>query len=147
MAKISLPSTSSGLGVAVQRLQAAGEPPNVLADYIDPETGDFASLVYTYDPVDAMVINALKTVRGSGAAVTSIGTKFRDIKKIDNAIQLRITTEIETALSVLLKRGDIRMDGYEFEVLKEQQAVQITVKWKNLRNFDNKQRSVFAILP
>ena len=147
MAKISLPSTSSGLGVAVTRLQAAGQPPNVLADYIDPETGDYLSLVYTYDPVDAMVINALKTVRGSGSAVTSIGARFRDIKKITSSIRTRITTEIETALAVLIKRRDIKVDGYDFEVLKEQQAVQVTFKWKNLRSFDDKQRSVFAILP
>lgn len=58
-------------------------PAAILADAIDPATGDFASLVEGRGLADAMLIEALRIERGTGAAVRDVGHRFREITHVD----------------------------------------------------------------
>lgn len=64
-------------------LPPAGEPPVVLADDIDPETGELLSLDGVH-PVDAHVRYQFQVRAASGAAVGRVGHRFRDIQVLDD---------------------------------------------------------------
>jgi len=118
-----------------------------LAPKIDPATHDFLSLTEGMDPVDAMVINALKIVRGSGASVMDVGARFRDIRKIKTETPGEIKAQVQTALSILIRRGDIRYVGTSIDINEPgSQTIQATIKWVNLRAFDNATRSTTLVL-
>jgi hypothetical protein len=61
----------------------AGAPPVILADAIDPYTGEFSSLEDSYDPADGAVVVTCRTKRGSGGAVMEIGHLF-DFERVDD---------------------------------------------------------------
>ena len=134
---IPLPSSSSPVGSPVSTPAALGPPSPLLADNIDPSTGDFASLFVGIDPIDAQVINAVKIVRGSGASVTEDGMRLADIRKIKDDTQDDIKGQVRRALSRLIQNQDIRFLGTSFDYLeKGSQFIQIRVQWVNLRSFD-----------
>ncbi len=130
------------IGQAVSTPGALAPPNILLAPLIDPVTHDFLSLENGMDPVDAMVINALKIVRGSGPAVQNVGNRLRDIRKITEATKNEIKAQVQTALADLIRRGDIRYLGTDFDVYAPgDQTIQARVKWENLRAFDGAVRS------
>ncbi len=128
------PSTLTALGGALPAVGVQAAPPVILADYIDPDTRDFASMMYTLDPIDAQVIIAITTKRGSGAAVIDVGHYLHKIKKILESIQVDITAGIKLALKRLVTNGDISLLPIDFlNVDPGNQQVEFLVKWKNLR--------------
>lgn len=58
-------------------------PPAILADLIDPLTGDYASLTRSANLADAFIIEAVRLERGSGAAARDLGHRFREITHVD----------------------------------------------------------------
>lgn len=60
------------------------QPVAILADMIDPATGDFASLEDSASIADGMAVVALTIQRGTGAAVLNTGHRLRDITHVDN---------------------------------------------------------------
>jgi len=58
-------------------------PPAILADAIDPATGDFASLFVGRSLADAFAIEALRVERGTGAAVRELGNRFRQVSHVE----------------------------------------------------------------
>ena len=135
MATISifLPSTITSLGGALPTSGPQAAPPVILADYISPDTRDFVSMLYTFDPIDAQVVIAITTKRGSGAAVSDTGHKLHNIKKIRDSITTEITAEIKTALKRLLTNGDITLKPITFDVDQGSQQVETQISWINNR--------------
>jgi hypothetical protein len=80
-----------------------------LADAVDPTTHEYLSVFVGFDPVDAAVLEALKRVRNSGAAVTGVGHRFVDVDKVDNRAADEIEAEARFALRVLVQRGDVQL--------------------------------------
>jgi hypothetical protein len=105
------PAGTSPLGnFAPITLADPGHAPGYLADDIDPATGDLRSILSGLDPVDAMVIQAIRVEDGSGASTNGTGNRFRQIKKVDDGVQQAIRFEYERCLSGLVKRRLIRID-------------------------------------
>ena len=143
---VPLPSSLSPVGSAISTPAGLGPPSPLLADNIDPQTGDFASLFVGIDPIDAQVINAVKIVRGSGASVTEDGMRLVDIRKIKDDTEDDIRNEVRRALSRLIQNQDIRFSGTKFDYIeKGSQFIQIRVQWVNLRSFDRTPRE--AVIP
>ncbi|MCP4674332.1 MAG: hypothetical protein GY854_02200 [Deltaproteobacteria bacterium] len=139
---VSLPSTMSPIGQAVSTPGALATPTILLAPLIDPYTHDLLSLTDGMDPIDAQVINALKIVRGSGPAVSDVGARFGDIRKITAATPNDIKAQVQTALSGLVRRGDIRYAGTIIDYNEPgKQMVQARIQWINLRAFDGSVRN------
>ncbi|MEA3225142.1 MAG: hypothetical protein U9Q07_04265 [Planctomycetota bacterium] len=129
------PSTLTALGGALPTVGVQAQPPVILADYIDPDTRDFASMLSTLDQIDAQVVIAITTKRGSGAAVMDVGHKLHEIKKIRESIQTDITAEMTRALKRLVTNGDITMKPIDFlSVDPGTQQVDFMIKWKNKRS-------------
>jgi len=81
--------TSPASAYDVQAFAVQLTPPAILADRIDPITGDFASLLEGRPLADAFAIEALLVQRGTGAAVMDTGNRFRELSHVeDDAIEL-----------------------------------------------------------
>ena len=61
-------------------LAESQDPVPILADMIDPDTGDFASIEDSATIADGLVVTLLRTTRGSGASVLEFGQRFREVR-------------------------------------------------------------------
>jgi len=135
-------STVSPVGFGITAPSALAPPSPLLADNIDPTTNDYVSLTVGVDPIDAAVVNAVKIVRGSGAAVVSDGARFYKITKITNSIEKEIESIVLEALLRLIRNRDIEYKGVDFlQMDPSTQTVEIAVKWVNLRALDGRIRT------
>ena len=129
-----------GWGVAPPAQLAPPSP--LLAEQIDPETGDYISLFDGVDPIEAQVLNALRIRRGSGASVMDVGNRFHLIRKIDETIGKQIDSLTREALGRLIANRDIRYLGIDVEVLDPgNSTVVVKARWQNLRAMDGQARS------
>lgn len=145
---VAQPTSTRPVGYVVLAPSQLGAPSPLLADNIDPETHDFVSLFTSVHPIDAQVILAMKLERGSGAAVMQDGIRLRDITKMDDGAKNQIRSRIVQALSRLTKAGDIILKSVTFDVWdKSTQSGGPTVKYVNLRAYDNRIREIRAVLP
>lgn len=82
-------STSPASAYDIEGFTPAVAPPAILADLIDPLTGDFASLTRGAGLADAFALEAIRIQRGTGAAVPDLGNRFREITHVEqNATEL-----------------------------------------------------------
>jgi hypothetical protein len=132
--QVSLPSTVSPLGSAVTATLPAVTNSPITADYIDPKTGDYASMVKGLDAIDAQVILAMNTVKGSGAAVMEEGCNLEDIQHILDTVRREIQSEVKVAFKRLIDNHDIRLGAFSFDVQPENQYVATEVEYQNLRS-------------
>lgn len=84
-----------------------GHPPAFLADDIDIDTGDFASMLTRVHPVDAAVKEAFRLTRGTGAAVQEAGQRFGDIRKQTQYTATEIERECRRIMQPFADRGDL----------------------------------------
>lgn len=130
---VSLPSTVTALGSGVSpTLPAITENP-ITADYIDPATGEYASMVQGLNPIDAQVILAMTTIRGSGAAVKDQGQRLSDIDKIRKTVEREIQSEVRLALKQLIQQHDIRLGTFAFDKQPSNDYVGVVIEYTNLR--------------
>lgn len=81
--------TSPAAAFDVQAFAVQIAPAAILADSIDPITGDYTSLVQGRPLADAYAIEALRVQRGTGAAVRDQGNRYRELTHVDDeAIEL-----------------------------------------------------------
>lgn len=124
--------TPAGLFVP-QTFDDTSRPPGILADAIDPITGEYLSILKGMDPIDAQVIDALKIKRGSGVAVRNDGQRFADIKKVDDAAASLIDGEARRALARLVENLDIRVLTVDAVANQDNDFADVVVQFKNLR--------------
>jgi hypothetical protein len=105
--------SAAGTYTAVEVISPA-KPPAILADDINPTTGELNSILSGIHPIDAAVITRIRTKRSSGASVNSIGHRFDRVKKIDESYETAIRYEAEQVFADLVFRGDIRVDKIAF---------------------------------
>jgi hypothetical protein len=130
---VSLPSTVTPLGRAPGTAEPVKFYSPIVADYIDPTTQDYLSLTKGMDPIDAQVLVAMKTVKGSGAAVLEEGNNLKSIRKIEPGTARRVQNDIRAAISKLVTNGDIRIVEIDTETRAGQQQVDARVDYENLR--------------
>jgi hypothetical protein len=58
-------------------------PPAILADAIDPVTGEFLSLTKSARLADGFAIEALRVQRATGAAARDVGNRYREITHVE----------------------------------------------------------------
>ena len=141
-----IPPTTSPLGFFTPSPGALTPPSPLLADLIDPNTHEYISLFTGDDPIDAQVLIALKTVLGSGAAVTSIGSKLSSIRKITESTPGDVEAEVRNALAALIQQGDIRLVSVSVEAHAAGQ-IEAVVKYVNMRARDRSIREKRYTVP
>lgn len=110
-----------------------GEPIGMLADPVDPVTGELLSIERGFDPTDAAVITALRTVRGSGSAVEDVGHKFRDAKLITPQLESFFREEVRLALEHLTSTRQIELVRVDYVEAGDTVEVQVHY-WNVARN-------------
>ena len=88
-------------------LGAVLPPPPILADRIDPKTGDISSLSAGDDPTDAGIQWQLTIRQGEGAANGDNGNRLHLIRKASEQAPLQIADEGKRVAAKYLARGDI----------------------------------------
>jgi hypothetical protein len=131
---VALPSTVGPIGLSVSVTLPVITFSPITADYIDPATGDYASMTSGLNPVDAQVVLAMSTIRGSGAAVMESGCNLSNVKKIRETVQREIMSEVRVALKLLIDNGDIRLGTFVFDVQPSNQYVGAVINYQNLRS-------------
>jgi hypothetical protein len=140
---VTLPSVYSAIGQPVSSPSELAPPSPLLADNIDPDTGDFASLETGMDPIDAQVVFALSVRRNSGPAVLGVGNDLHTLGKMGESGQQQIKGVVQLALHRLIDNEDIEYLGTEFDLWDESnQTAYIRVGWKNLRTYNAQVRSL-----
>ena len=138
-----------------ETLQELGLPAPILADMIDPETGEFESLLEGRDPVDAQVLVALSIARGTGAAVLNTGNRFRDARFVSEDDARLIESEARRALALLVSRGDIEIlsltvqsrDDFTLDSGIVDDFLELTVIYLNLRASGERRREESIRVP
>lgn len=143
---VSLPSTVTPLGRAPSVTEPYTTYSPITADYIDPTTQEYLSLTKGMDPIDAQVLIALKTIRGSGAAVMEDGHRLKDIRKITRDVVMRVQAEVRNTLGLLVRNRDIRIDTIEVTVRKGSQQVDLQLDYYNLRAREPGRTSIKAVI-
>jgi hypothetical protein len=85
------------------------QPPAILADRIDPLTGEFESLVSGRGLADAMVIEAVRVQRGTGASVREEGNRFREVGYVDTTNAEVVESMTREALRPAEEAGVLRL--------------------------------------
>lgn len=111
-------------------LPSKRSPAIFLADAIDPDTGEYRSILTGVDPVEGAALEALRVKRGSGSAVLDEGNKFHEITKIDEKLDGLLRSEIEFAWRHLIAARALRLE--KVEILTEDVAVYCEISFRNL---------------
>lgn len=118
--------------------QTTGAPIGMLADAIDFATGELLSIERGFDPTDAAVMTALRTVRDSGSAVEDVGQRYADAKLITPQLRSFFAEETRLALEHLTSTNQISLDSVE--VVTEGDSAEVQIGYTNLAR--NAQRLV-----
>jgi len=90
-------------------------PPSILADDIDATTGEPNSLMTSIAPEDSMVIQIMRTRRGSGAAVLDIGHRYHLIEKNDERAPAAAEAYTREAFADMTRDGLIEINDIDTE--------------------------------
>lgn len=91
-------------------------PPVILADAIDPETGELLSLTRGARLADAFAVQAMRVQRGTGACVQSLGNRYREIELVQDGIQQIIDSMTREAFAAAEDAGVARLERVQVEV-------------------------------
>lgn len=94
----------------------AEPPPAILADMIDPATGEYESIVEGRSIADGLAIHLLRLQRGSGAAVLDFGQRFREVRHVTNEATEAVEAMAREALAPGTEAGILRFGSVTAEV-------------------------------
>ncbi|MFZ5896803.1 MAG: hypothetical protein ACOY0T_37450 [Myxococcota bacterium] len=101
-------------------------PVPILADYVDPETGDIIDLLRTRTPVDGALIEGLRVERNSGPAVALVGHTMREIRHLDDTSVAESASRAREGYRELERLGLLRTS--KVEVNTDNDAMEISVE-------------------
>jgi hypothetical protein len=128
-----------GIGLPPDPLTLQGAGAVFLGDAIDPQTGEYLSILKGWDPVDAAAVEALRVRRASGSAVTDDGNKLHEIEVIDERLEFLATSEVKYAWRRLIEAKLIRLASVKLQDDGDVGAL-LTVKYNNL--FSGKSQTI-----
>jgi hypothetical protein len=121
-------------------LPAAVRPRAFAAERINPDTGELESLTVGRDPVQAAVITAARTERGTGGSVQSTGQRFRDVRKLGPTGTELLRTEAQKMFAPLVAQGLARVLNVTITGGDDEASASVVVAWRNL--LDGTDRSI-----
>lgn len=107
------------------------QPPLILADKLDDDTGEFADLLVGEEPIDAAVAYTFKVERGTGAAARNHGHRFRDLRHQDELSEATVESLAEEAVQHLVNARLVRLERTTLDA-QEGDAGDATVVFRNL---------------
>lgn len=112
MPMLVVPAGAVPLGFPDFDPQLTGDGPiPILADYVDPLTGDVAHPLMSRTPVDGMIIETLRVERGSGEAVQSVGTRLREIRYVDDQIEVEARARVREGFEEMVRANLVEIQS------------------------------------
>jgi len=103
----------------------------ILADAIDPLTGEFISLFRSFDPTDSAVLLAMSVERGSGASVEDVGNQFSSLDLIDDTAPDFFKQETKRALKPLIDAGQVALKSVDTTTYDN--TAELEIHYENVR--------------
>lgn len=100
---------------ATQQHAVSEPPPAILADMIDPATGEYQSIVDSATIADGLVVHLLRTERGTGAAVLTTGQRFRELTHVTSDSPEVLESMVREALRPASDAGVVAFKQIEAE--------------------------------
>lgn len=119
-----------------------GAPKGILADPIDPRTGELLSIERGFDPTDAAVLAALAIKRKTGAAVMETGQRYQDVTHLGDSARSALRQETELALKHLVDSAQIRLERDVPVLDEENQLAEVPVYWRNIARGEDRGLSI-----
>lgn len=107
-------------------------PIPILADHINPDTGEITNLLASRTPVDGAVIEGFRVDRGSGPAVLNVGHTLRRIRHTDDSSLAEVPTRARDAVVEMERLGLVRFEGATTELNEEQDGLRTVAKVTDL---------------
>ncbi len=108
-------------------------PPAILADKIDPFTGEFESLTEGRGLADAFAIEAFRIQRGTGAAARDLGNRFRALTHVDDAGPQLIESMAREAFREGEIAGVLRLERVQAEADESDSSQQnVSIEYRDL---------------
>lgn len=101
---------------ALEQHAISEPPPAILADMIDPATGEYLSIVDSATIADGLVVHLLRTQRGSGAAVIEFGHRFRELTHVTEESPELVESMAREALRPATDAGIVAFRKVDAEV-------------------------------
>lgn len=124
-----IPAGAVPLGAFTEFPVTPGAAPlPVLADFIDPLTGDFLDLLASRTPVDGAIIEGLRVERNSGPAVALVGTTLREIRNTDATSLSEVRGRTRDGLAELEREGLAKLVSATVELNSQGDSVNVAAK-------------------
>ncbi len=110
----------------------AEPPPAILADSIDPATGEYLSLVDSASIADGLVVHLLRTQRGSGASVLEFGQRYRELTHVTSESPETVESMTREAMRPASDAGIARFEQIEAEVDDDRTQLNTGIQYTDL---------------
>ena len=110
------PPTAPASAYELVNIAPAVAPPIILADAIDPATGDFASLTRGADLATAFAVHAVRTQHGTGSAVRDTGNRYHELTHVEENIAELVQSHTEEAFADAARAGIAELVEVTIEV-------------------------------
>jgi hypothetical protein len=85
-----------------QSFEKSGDPVPILADKVDPSTGEIVDLLASHTPVDGLLIEAFRVEAESGPALDGAGHTLREVRHTDDSDLSEIDARTRSAVKHLV---------------------------------------------
>lgn len=102
-------------------------PPAILADKIDPYTGEYESLLEGRALADAFAIEAFRIQRATGAATRDVGNRYRELSHVEDSNAEQLESMTQEAFAAGEEAGVLRLERVMIEADKSDPSQQNTV--------------------
>ena len=103
-------------------------PVPILADLIDPVTGDFADLLRSAKVSDGLLVEAYRVERGSGPAVNEVGHTLRKVRHTDEGAVAEIKARAVKPVEELADAGVLELRSISVEVDEDEAVLDLAVR-------------------
>jgi hypothetical protein len=124
--------TSPASAYEIAAINERKAAPLILADMIDPVTGDFASLTRGRPLADAFAIEALRVQRESGASVMDVGNRFHEVRHIESNASETIDSMVREAFADGERAGVLEVVAVTVERDEDSAQVNASVEYRDL---------------
>jgi hypothetical protein len=125
--------TSPASAYEIAAINERKAAPLILADMIDPVTGDFASLTRGRPLADAYAIEALRVQRESGAAVRDVGNRFHELRHVESNAPETIASMVREAFADGERAGVLELVTVDVERDADDAGqVNVSVEYRDL---------------
>lgn len=112
-------------------------PVPILADFVDPTTGEIMNLLQSHVVSDGLVIEAYRVKRNSGEVVRNVGNTIREVRDTDAPALAELRSRAVLPIRELEREGIVRLDG--FDLVADEDTVEVSLEYVDLTQAETRE--------